>query len=528
MRLFLYLALATVITLAGLLSWFFTAQQPPYRLAVVLVVDQMRPDYVARFGPDFTGGLRRLLDGGALFTAVYHDHAVTETAVGHATLGTGMVPAHHGIIANGWYDKRLGRDVYACEDSTVTIIGHTGMGGRSPRLLAMPAVGDWLKKRSPASRVLAVSLKDRAAINMGGHYPDGVYWYNRNDGQFITSTFYMDTTPAWVDSFNMSGAANRYFVDGWQANEPEGSFNHPFDTTGRGMRGYYRDLYGTPFGDYLLLDFACAASEHMELGEDDVPDILIISCSAGDVLGHVYGPDSPEMHNYYRHLDKELAGLFDRLDTAVGRERYFVVLASDHGVMPTPEVLRSRGIDARRIPPRLVDSTVDATLAAVADEYNVDIEMLKAIRDGVIIDSVSAMAAGVDFRRLEAAAAAALRKAPFLVDVYTVSDLVDPATPDRPYLRQYRNNLFPGRGCDLWFRYPDFCLLSDDTTGTSHGSVYRDDTHVPAIVWAPGYRNGVIGDSVRTVDIAPTVLELLGYEPPESLDGQSLLSRLVR
>jgi len=522
MRIVLIIALAVVVVLGGAVYWFSNTQEPPYRLGVLLIIDQMRPDYLTRFSGDYRDGLHRLLTGGAVFLSTYHDHAATETAVGHATIGSGTIPSHHGIIANNWYDKALGRDVDACEDSAARVLGRPEMEGRSPRLSTMPAVGDWLKKRSPQSKVLALSLKDRAAIYMGGHFPDAAYWYDRDHGCIVTSAFYMDTTPLWVDSFNTSGAPDKFFAGGWSGNEPEGSFSHPFDTTGKGMKAYYRGLYASPFGDHLLLEFARTAADRMSLGKDDTPDLLLVSCSASDVIGHAYGPDSPEVHDYYRRLDVEVGKLLDYLDNAVGRDRYYVILGSDHGVLPLPEVLRTRGVDARRISARMVDSTVTAILKTLTKQFSLDAETLKGTYDGVIVDSSAVIAANLDWRTFEEDVAAALRKAPFLEDVYTSCELVDAATKDRPYLKLFRNNAFAGRGCDLWFRYPEHCLITDDSTGTTHGSPYRYDTEVPIVICGPGIQSGAHQDSVRSVDIAPTMIDLLGYDVPEGVDGQSL------
>lgn len=520
-------AVVVIAIVLGVLV-FFAETRPvaPYRLAVVLVVDQMRSDYLTRFNDDFQFGLRRLLDNGVHFTEAYHNHAATETGVGHATIGTGMTPSHHGIIGNGWYDRRDGRSVYCSEDSTVRIIGHPEMEGRSPRRMAMPAVGDWLKKRSPQSKVVSMSLKDRAAIGMGGHSADAVYWYSRNDGSFVTSTFYMDTTPTWVDSFNFSEAPDSYLEEEWFGDNPEGSFGHPFDTAGAGMRNYYRSLYTTPFGDLLMLDFARVAIDHMTLGEDDIPDILFISCSTSDVIGHAYGPDSPEVRDFYRRLDAKLPELLNHLDETVGENNYFVILASDHGVMPLPEVLSRHGVDARRISPRLVDSTLTAIAESVEKRMHFDGDAVKIEFDGLVIDTARLRASGVDPLEVQMALAVELRKAFFLADVYTTAELLDSSTPDRPYMNLYRNNIFPGRGCDVLFRYLDNTLITDDSTGTTHGSPYRDDTHVPIVISRPGQTPSICEDSVRTVDIAPTVFDLLGYDTPEFVDGRSLMSHI--
>ena len=276
-----------------------------------------------------------------------------------------------------------------------------------------------------------------------------------------------------------------------------------------------------------MLDFARVVVDHMALGKDDIPDILYISCSTSDVIGHAYGPDSPEIRDFYRRLDAKLPELLDHLDQVVGRDSYFVILASDHGVMPLPEVLRKRGVaDARRIPPALVDSTVNATVRSVAKTMEVDTAAVEFNWDGLVVDTARVRTAGIDPLELEDALAEALRKTPLIEDVYTTAELRDRSTPNRPYMNLYRNNIFPGRGDDLLFRYPENCLVTDDSTGTTHGSPYRYDTHVPIVLTRPGQTPTVCRDSVHTVDIAPTAFELLGFETPESVDGQSLLHHL--
>lgn len=538
-----------------------TAATNKPRLAVVLIVDQMRSDYLDRFKSQFNGGLGRMLRDGAVFTRAYHDHAITETSPGHATLSTGMTPAHHGIVANNWYDRTEGKMVYSCEDIRFPLVGVPEGPGRSPLRLEAPTLPEWLAKKSPRSRVVSIALKDRSAILLAGRDTSAdVFWYSSGAGSFVTSAYYAQNLPDWVLNFNRSrwpdssfyhertwdkflpAAESLYLklagpdTSGWEYRglHNADTFPHLLTYKEKPDSTFYEEMLYTPFGDELTLRFATDAVRHYELGEDDDPDLLLISLSSADLIGHRYGPNSQEVLDYYLRLDRYLAGFFTFLDDFVGRDGYLVALSSDHGVLPLPNFLASQGLAWERpnMPVGLVQihrkqREVEAELGARSSLFLLyKKEELEQYKFGVNLNYAAAESAGINRKMLEETAAKKFRELPFAADVYTSGELADKMTPDRPYLRQYRQSFRSGRGPDLYFRLKEYTLFSKEVAGTSHGSPYEYDTQVPMIFTGPGISPRIFSDSVRSVDFAPTVFVLLGYRPPKNLDGVSLAPKI--
>ena len=523
------------------------------KLAVVIVVDQMRADHLTRFAGLYKHGLARILQGGMRFTNAHHDHARTVTAVGHATISTGAFPAHHGIVGNSWFDHTEQGNVYCSLDTAFEIIGHPEDRGCSPAKLLRTTAGDWLQQASPASKVFSISRKDRAAIMMGGQHPDGAFWYHGKDGTFVTSKYYMDAYPKWVDAFNRSGRADRFFQDGWQKSRPEEAyfvaredrfeyekddnharFPHLFrPESAKPDRAYYSKLIETPFSDALLLEFARELVKNEQLGQDDAPDILWISCSAADAVGHAYGPLSQESEDLFLRLDRNLGEFFDFLDRQIGRDSYFIVLSSDHGVLPLPEELARRDFKARRISMSEIIDAIQPAFDAVNRELNFQGDLIKEISNGLILNYEAADRAGVDRALLRAKLAEKLRRVPFFADVYTRDELLQNKR-DRhgkngddgvDYFRLFQHSLHPDRSADLLLQFKKYYLISSRKYGTSHGSPYRYDTWVPIVFAGPGIQPGEHDKAVRTVDIAPTLAALLGITPPKDVDGENLLTK---
>jgi len=523
------------------------------KLAVVIVVDQMRADHLTRFAGLYKFGLARLLREGMRFTNAHHDHARTVTAAGHATISTGCFPAHHGVVGNSWFEHSERRDVYCSLDTTSEILGHPEDRGCSPAKLMRTTAGDWLQQASPESKVFSISRKDRAAIMMGGQHPDGAFWYHGKDGTFVTSKYYMDAYPKWVDAFNRSGRVDRFFRDGWQKLLPEEAyfvareddfeaekddnhsrFPHLFQTkSGKPGNAYYSKLIETPFSDALLLEFARELVKNEHLGQDNIPDLLWISCSAADAVGHAYGPLSQESEDLFLRLDRNLGKFFDFLDQQIGRDNYFIVLSSDHGVLPLPEELARRGLDARRLPMAEVIDAMQPAFDAVSRELHIRGDLIKEISNGLVLNYEAADRAGVDHALLRAKSAEKLRRVPILADVYTRDELLQnkrgkhhPNGDDgTDYFRLFQHSFYPDRAADLFLQFKKYTLVSSRKYGTSHGSPYRYDTWVPIVFAGPGIQPGVHDEYVRTVDIAPTLAALLGITPPANVDGENLLTK---
>ncbi|MBI3873408.1 MAG: alkaline phosphatase family protein [candidate division Zixibacteria bacterium] len=541
-------SLRIFLTLGAALGVTAAAQSRP-RLAVVVVVDQMRADYLDRFARLYTGGLARLAQDGVVFDEAYHDHAVTVTSVGHATIATGCYPEHHGIVGNSWYDRPAHRKVYSCEDSTSPVIGDATLPGRSPRRLQRPAIGDWLKQMSPRSKVFAVGEKDYSPILSGGLHPDGVYWYDENNGDFVTSTYYTTRPPDWVGEFNRSGVKDRYFHEGWTKNWPESAyatshgdafpnendgvhttFPHRFDTTGgHPDSAYYYELPATPFGDELLFDFARTLIQKEGLGADSIPDLLWFDAAATDLIGHGYGPDSPEMIDNLLRLDRTLDSLLGFLESSVGAGNYTVMLTSDHGVLPFPEDLSRQGIVGARILKKDYDTTIANAVARAAADMGIAGKLILSQSGGIFLDTTVALDRGVAPEDLRQQVATRLRQIPFIDEVMTCNELYAPHAVVRGYRDLYQHSFPRTLAPDLAIRLTEYTLVSESKFGTTHGSPFAYDTHVPLIFWGAGVTTGHrVKDRVRTIDAAPTLAVLLGIAPPADVDGVVLKDVLAR
>ena len=514
----------------------------PARLTVILVVDQMRGDFLDRFAGHLDGGLARLAGQGIVFDEAHHAHAYTVTGAGHGVLSTGRHPGANGIVGNDWWSRGAGREIYCVEDPRQQVVGRDEApsgNGRSPANLTATGLGDWLKQASPESKVFSVAIKDRAAVLMGGRRPDGAYWYDSSTGRFVTSTYYAEALPEWAISFNTSGYIDQWFERGWprlrgESDYPESrrddfpaeadgrrtSFPHRFDGEAPGPT-YYGDLRSSPFGDQATLEFAMRLIEAEALGTDDVPDLLSIGLSAADSVGHVFGPYSQEIQDYYLRLDGMLALLLDFLDERVGLDHVQVALSSDHGVLPMPEELQGRGVASRRLGGNAIMPAVAAAIDESVAALGLEVEVQPEIVTGLILRTMPGLEPSQQ-QALRREMATRLRAFDGFADVYTRDELADPTTPDRPYLEAYRRMLHAGRGPDLYIRLTEHTLYTSRPTGTSHGSPYRYDTHVPLIFWRPGLTPLRYREPVRTVDLAPTVMRWLGFDPPAGLDGTVL------
>ena len=515
-----------------------------YRLAIVLVIDQMRPDYFTRYGHLFTGGLDRIQKNGAVFLNGYHDHRMTATAVGHATISTGLLPSHHGVVGNYWYDRLEKRRVYSSGDSLAPVIDHPKADGQSPKRLLRATVGDWLKRESPSSKVVSIALKDRAATFMGGLHPDAAFWIDFETGDLVTSAYYMKKCPAFIDSLNNSNFVRDFNGSKWEKLLPdsvyhnnesddaiaahdarEKTFPHSIgDSKLEPNEKYYEELFTSPFGDSISIEFAKKSVLEYQMGQDDTPDILWLGCLSADYVGHSFGPNSDEVQDYYLRLDKYLADFFAFLDSLCGAENYFVALSSDHGVMPFPEYLNSQGIASHRLSLDTLKSRVLKIGNQISEGHGLKENILRYEGIDLLIEYKKLPSNSPDYAEVEQKLAEEIKKLPDVADVYTRSELIS-GNSDRPYFSIYKNNFHPTRGGDLQIRLNENVLLIKGSTGTTHLTPYKYDTQVPIVFVGSGIKPGNFSDSVRTVDIAPTIFELLGYSPAKNLDGKSLCEK---
>lgn len=503
------------------------------RLVVVVVVDQMRSDYLTRFADQYSGGLSRLSRDGVVFVEARHDHAITLTAPGHATLATGTYPGKHGIVSNSWWSSDFSRTVYAVED-TVSVIDAPEVPGSSAALLLREPLGSWLKQANPASKVFSVSLKDRSAILMAGSNADAAYWMA--GGRFVSSSSYLEHYPDWVTRFNASSVIDSYFTQGWhrlydeaaygasreddfpaEADGVHTTFPHLFEGDVPGP-AYYDGLSATPFADELTFSFAGMLLEEERLGDDAATDLLMISVSAADGIGHAYGPYSQEVQDYYLRLDRMLESMLTQLDGAVGAHNYLLVLTSDHGVMPMPEEMLRRGTAAGRVDmPGLVRSAAET----VRQRLSLD-ELPVGVADGVVLRIPRGAVPDSSLAVLRRALADELMLHDAVADVFTRDELIDRRTKDRPFLQAFRNSYHTDRSPDLYVLYKEYYLATESPTGTSHGSPYPYDADVPLIFLHAAFPPMHVDRPVRTVDLAPTLAALMRIGAPDDLDGRPI------
>lgn len=545
MKVTIRICLALALTLTAFLCSSANAQSPSPtpagKLVVLIVVDQMRTDYLTRFDSLYTGGIARLARKGFVFGKAFHNHAHTETGIGHATISTGSFPSRHGIVGNSWYDDSLGHSIYCVLDSSAKIAGYPNLEGRSPVNLRSGGIADWLNRSQPESKVFALALKDRAAINMGSYSADGVFWYNSDDGKMITSLFYSAVFPQWVNNLNDHRAADDYYAGIWDrfapladyrfsgpdsvVNESDGKdivFPHNF-APGADEKSsvFYDNLLATPFADHLLLRYARELISYEALGQDEFVDLLMISCSAADYVGHAYGPRSQEVQDYYLRLDSYLGELFAELDSTVGIDQYSVVLTSDHGVSDFPEYLKSQGLDASRIHPDSLDAAIKNSGLTVAKSLGLKNNPIHRIDRGVYLNYAEAESIGVTRPALQDAIAAELKRIPYIVDAYTTIELTASGGSPRDYLQLFRNNYYVGRTAHVMYRLKENYLIDRNNRGTTHGSCYCYDTDVPIVFYGPAIKSSSSDRRIQTVDIAPTLVDLMGIFSAGEIDGQS-------
>jgi predicted AlkP superfamily pyrophosphatase or phosphodiesterase len=498
------------------------------RLIVFVVVDQMRYDYLERFGPLYRGGLKRLLDESVSFTDAHHGHAITTTSPGHATLSTGLHPARHGIVDNYWFDRGEGEWVYSVEDSR---------DGHSPRRLLGSTLGDWLKRSSWRSRVFAVSGKDRGAILLGGARADGVFWFDRDEGGFASSDYY-PAEPRWLADFNRLRIADAAFGQPWEPlpetaavaadpgrsaaagieELPRGVFPRSFPHLVGGLgfapdKEFYEELYDSPVLDLLVAGLATTLIQAEGLGSDAYPDLLALSFSAVDTVGHAYGPNSPELLDTMLRLDKALGEVLEVVDRRVGRERVVVALSADHGVVPLPEYQQRHGLPGRR-----VDAEILLCVHQAGARLRVRLGAERWLTPDGSIAAEALAASGRERREVEEAARRELEACPAVERVWTRSQLESSSGLDSMGLL-FAHSFHSERSPDLSVQFEEF-FEPRRIDGTTHGSPYPYDTHVPWLLRLPGGRRGEVGQRVETVDVAPTLAALVGLTPPGGLDGE--------
>jgi predicted AlkP superfamily pyrophosphatase or phosphodiesterase len=520
------------------------------KLVVVISIDQFPQEYLQRFRTHFVDeGFARLLTSGAVFTNATLNHAITLTGPGHAVISTGTYGHRNGIVGNAWYDRTAKRNMYCVEDAQTRLIGYPGTG-RSPANLTTGTFGDQLRiAGSFQPRVISISGKDRAAILLGGKLANGVYWME--DSIFTTSTYYMEQLPEWVRAFNMSGRINAVFGQTWERLLPEddykflGADDQPFEDGGKGLGrvfphritgdnpskitgSFYDALLTSPFGNELVLEFAKEAIRAEQLGQRDVTDLLCISLSSNDYVGHSYGPQSHEVMDMVLRTDRQLADFFAYLGETLGFDNCLIALSSDHGVAPVPEWIRARNgrIEAKHVDGAIVKDAAAAAMTKAFGAAPKGTAWIEAMTGGnIYLNREVLQTKKVPVDAAARVVATALGELSSVAGAYAAVDLRSQAhhsTLADLLARSYQ----PARNGDVIYALQAYQVEGTGTTGTTHGSPYAYDRHIPVILIGPGIRKGVYTAAASSADIAPTLSVMTGAELPPSYEGRVLSEAL--
>ena len=533
-------------------SWFIFLLIPTIlfgqspKIVVGVVVDQMCYDYLYRFQHHFsTDGFNRFLNRGVNCRNTNYNYVPTYTGPGHASIYTGTTPYNHGIVANEWYDRTKAKGVNCVFDPNVQAVGNSSSayGQVSPHHLETMTVTDQLKFTYPASNVYSISIKDRSAVLPGGHLSDGSYWFDYSSGKFITSTFYTKELPPWVQEFNQTHNADTYLADWELLNEPSSYSrsidNSPYEVTIKGAKtptfpyaftsfakGNYSQFTITPFANTLLTDLALELIQQERLGKNEATDMLCVSYSTPDIAGHAFGPYSLEVEDIYVRLDLELAKLFNALDKQVGKNNYVIFLTADHAVVPVPQQLKDEKLPGGYFDMSACLTSVNTQLQKkygtilIQSEENQNIYLNNALIDSLKISKSEVQREVADI----------LRSFPEVKVAVTGSDLERGIIQD-PWMQMILNGYSKERSGDIIFMLkPGYLSISSDTgsehKGTSHGSAFNYDTHVPLLWYGNKMKHQEIFRPIEITDISATLVHLLNLQRNGSMTGKPIIEIL--
>ena len=541
-------------TLAVGNSSFANAQtRPDIRLVLQITVDGLRADLLNRYEDGFgKDGFRFLMEKGTVYTNAHYQFANTETIVGHATLATGTFPSQHGMIGNVWFDREAGELAYNIEDPDYPLLPsreNSSEGeqvdpaqklartkGRSPAVLLVPTFGDGLTAfYGGRSKVFGVSSKDRSAVAMAGQTGKS-FWFSTDNGDFITSSYYYDSYPDWVQRWNGHRKAEKYAGTEWKLSQERSTYllagqdNRPYEADLKGYgrtfphrfgeadnKLFFTQLAASPIGDQLLLDFSKELIKNEQLGQDAVPDYLSISFSATDVINHFFGPSSLENEEIIRQLDRTMADLIKFIDKTVGLKHTLIVFSSDHGMADLPEYMTELGYKAGRLDPDEIVKTANKA----GQQFGIDEIVRFFYRPYIYLDDEKIAIAKLDRTKVEYAIAEALTDSDGIALAVASSELSSQNT--NPLLEQVRNNHHFSRSGDIYIIQEPYWFLFDKGPVTGmHGTPWRYDTHVPIIFLGPAIQPKTVYRRVHPVDVAPTIAAVLGMTPPGSAQGSPL------
>jgi len=495
------------------------APKPP-KLVLAIVIDQFRYDYLLRFRRDYNAGMARLLEHGAVFTDAHHIHFPTVTAVGHSTFLSGATPSSSGIIGNEWYDRQSGETVTSVSDADTKLVGGPpGAPGSSPHRMLVSTVGDELKMARPHSKVIGISIKDRAAILPVGHAADAAYWYDSDSNNWVTSSFFMPDLPDWVKDVNHGRPFAKYLGANWLPFDAKDSSAKPFCTLVAGVADvrFCGPIEATPWGNEMIEQFTERAVAEEKLGQHEYTDLLAVSFSSNDYVGHAVGPDAPEVRDISIRTDRLLGKLFDFIDQRIGAGNTLVVLTADHGVAPVPEVNQERKMPGGRLSEIVMLRGVNDALKA---KYGEGKWIVGTAEGALYLNRQLIQEKTLRLAQVEETAAAALRGMPHVFRVYTSEQLAHGETTGDYVSRAVLRGFFEQRSGDVILVQDPYYVFSG--SGTSHSTPFDYDSHVPVIFMGEGIRAGEYHEKIAENDIAPTLATILRVEEPSGSIGRIL------
>lgn len=538
MKRHLFVLIFTIAIIFGCEKEEIKEQKPA--LVVGIVVDQMRFDYLTKYAKRYSpDGFKKFLNKGFSLTNAHFSHLGTYTAVGHATIYTGTTPSEHGIIGNDWYDKYLKKSIYCVDDKNYYSLGTLGNSGeKSPKRLITTTITDQVRlAQNMKGKSIGIALKDRSSILPAGHSATSAYWYEgKDENNWITSSYYMDNLPKWVIDFNSNNNADKYLSSPWHTLYPLDTYvqsladDNPYEGTFKGEtsptfphdlpalrkeNGNYDLIKDTPFGNDLTLEFAKAAIKGEELGKHDVIDFLALSFSSTDYVGHQYGTDAIEIEDTYLRLDQNIADLFTFLDQEVGAGKYTVFLTADHGASQVPSYLQSLKIPA----PYFKFETFKTYLTEIS---------MANFGNQNLIENVSNFQIFLNKRKIkqlklneDIVANVFARESLLFNGIYktVTSKTLLTSEFNSGILEKIQHGYNQKLSGDVVI-IPTPGTISRGKTGTTHGSAYSYDTHVPILFYGTGIKKGFSHKQHDVRDITPTLATLLGVEFPNGSSGK--------
>lgn len=532
----------------------------PPALILQITVDQLRGDLPGRFVKNMgEGGFRYLMGHGVWYTNAHHGHANTETIVGHATLATGADPAVHGMIGNMWFDRQTGKLTYNIEDADYHILTPgadvdksteidptqraASTDGRSPAAMMVSTFSDELAIATAGrAKIYGVSVKDRGAVSMAGH-AGKAFWFSKQSGDFVSSSYYYDRYPEWVNRWNKKKLPQAYAETSWELLKDRSTYlfgdadDKPWETDFPGFGRIFPHPYGagdgkyfttlltlSPAGDDLALEFTKTLIDAEAIGQDEVPDYLSVSFSSTDYIGHIFGCSSLEMEDNLLRLDRTLAELFAFVDKKVGLKNTLIVLSADHGGPEAPGYLNALGIDSKYVTPETWDK--EPGIAALKQAFGIGEELVQTYSHPyVYLNQEVIHSNDLDQAEVEKAVAEELMKLEGVALALSSSALRQGNLPDTPLIRSVLRNYNPVRSGDIFVVHQPHCFINDFdglTVTCTHGSPWRYDTFVPIIFAGQNLKAARLSRAVETVAIAPTLSAVLGVKPPSGTHSAPL------